>query len=129
MNEKQHYRSKHFPLGTARQEFTSIPWFLTEINNVHASHIVVDPLTYEYLGSHFIEFQEFAVMGTKALNAQGYLCRIWNTLVFTDAFLTAERQWVNADRMNKGGRSQYIVVKPEQLRPFAVEMRDDLHHN
>lgn len=117
---KQHYRSKDFAIGLARQEFTSIADFLATIDQRKISHVIVDPSTYEHIGQRFELIQHRTVLATMAQKAEGFLCRIDNIYVFTDAFLPRERQWVNADHMHKGGRTQYIIVHPLAMKPYEA---------
>jgi hypothetical protein len=120
----QVYKNKDFPMGLARQEFTTIPDFLVTIDPRLTTHVIVDPSTYEHLGRNYEEIQDRTLLATAAQKAEGFLCRIdSNIYVFTDAFLPRERQWVNADHMSRGGRSQYIIVHHTRMKPYQASAR------
>lgn len=118
-----HYKNKDVPLATPRMDFTTLEDFELLAScapaNIQALHILVDAATYAILCDQIEDFKYLRLTqaGFKApIPHDGYVCYVANALVFTDAWLPVNKQWVNDN--GQAGRPQFLIVPEESFKPY-----------
>lgn len=111
----QHYRSKDFPDHRERRhDYWTFDDFIKVLEASPKKHLLIDRFCLESLYHEIEGFgADLIIADVEERAATGLLFSYKSTLVFTDAYLPIDRQWVNIDPRQESGRPQYLIVEPK----------------
>ncbi len=140
-SHNMHYRHKDIPnLWDIRQAFIDVPTFVKLLDQSPGKHFIVDRLTVELLNADFDVLDQgrhvrdllsrdssIRMASAEQRARTGLLFRYVGLLrnyseaplVFTDAYLPPDRQWVNESNSDSA-RPQFLVVAGNLIKPYGA---------